>query len=128
MTLKTIVVSCDNIVYERFSLARFHKHQNKFHHIIKWYQKGKRHRHSVTLHTRTTLAQRPPEDLEQQTVKFHRFVITSRQRHGYSLSRIFNMDETPMRFELPPVALLNSAMIAYSFFTLARLISKYIPI
>ena len=42
-----------------------------------------------------------PEDLEQQTVKFHRFVITSRQRYGYSLSRIFNMDETPMWFKLP---------------------------
>lgn len=64
-----------------------------------WYQKWKR-RHSVSLRTKTTLAQRLPEDLEQQTVKFHRFVITSRQRHGYSLSRIFNMDETPMRFKL----------------------------
>ena len=53
-----------------------------------WYQKWKR-RHSVSLRTKTTLAQRLPEDLEQQTVKFHRFVITSRQRHGYSLSRIF---------------------------------------
>jgi len=39
--------------------------------------------------TKTTLAQCLPEDLEQQTVKFHRFVITSRQRHGYSLLRIF---------------------------------------
>ena len=53
-----------------------------------WYQKWKRH-HSVSLRTKTTLAKRLPEDLEQQTVKFHRFVITSRQRHGYSLSRIF---------------------------------------
>ena len=53
-----------------------------------WYQKWKR-RYSVSLRTKTTLAQRLPEDLEQQTVKFHRFVITSRQRHGYSLSRIF---------------------------------------
>ena len=53
-----------------------------------WYQKWKR-RHSVSLRTKTTLTQRLPEDLEQQTVKFHRFVITSRQRHGYSLSRIF---------------------------------------
>ena len=53
-----------------------------------WYQKWKR-RHSVSLCTKTTLVQRLPEDLEQQTVKFHRFVITSRQRHGYSLSRIF---------------------------------------
>ena len=53
-----------------------------------WYQKWKR-RYSVSLRTKTTLAERLPEDLEQQTVKFHRFVITSRQRHGYSLSRIF---------------------------------------
>ena len=53
-----------------------------------WYQKWKR-RHSVSLRTKTTLAQRLPGDLEQQSVKFHRFVITSRQRHGYSLSRIF---------------------------------------
>ena len=44
-----------------------------------WYQNWK-HRHSVSLHTKTTLAQRLPEDLdlELQTVKFHRFVITSR--------------------------------------------------
>ena len=53
-----------------------------------WYQKWKR-RYSVSLRTKTTLAERLPEDLEQQTIKFHRFVITSRQRHGYSLSRIF---------------------------------------
>ena len=53
-----------------------------------WYQKWKC-RHSVSLRIKTTLTQRLPEDLEQQTVKFHRFVITSRQRHGYSLSRIF---------------------------------------
>ena len=51
--------------------------------------------------TPKTLAQRLPEDLEQQTVKCYRFVITSRQRHGYFQTRIFNMDETPMWFELP---------------------------
>ena len=65
-----------------------------------WYQKWKR-RHSISLRTKTTLAQRLPNDLEEQTLKFHRFVIGARQRCGYSLARIFNMDETPMRFELP---------------------------
>ena len=30
VTLKTIVVSCDNIVYRRFSLASFHKCQSNF--------------------------------------------------------------------------------------------------
>ena len=65
-----------------------------------WYQKWKC-RHFISLRIETTVAQHLPEDLEHQKLTFHRFVITSRQRHGYSLSRIFNMDETPMRFELP---------------------------
>ena len=89
--------------------------------------------HSISLCTKTTLAQRLPEDLEQQTVKFHRFVITSRQRHGYSLSRIFNMDEIPMRFKLPFSRTLEFSGIITNdcilcFFTLARLISKYVSI
>ena len=32
---------------------------------------------------------------------FHRFVVRSRRRCEYPLSHIINMDETPMRFELP---------------------------
>ena len=65
-----------------------------------WYQNWKR-RHSVSLRAKTTLAQRLPDDMEEKVVQFHRFVIVARQRVGYPMSRIFNMDETPMRFELP---------------------------
>ena len=65
-----------------------------------WYQNWKK-RHAISFRTKTTLAQRLPQDLEEKTIQFHRFMIAARQRHGYSLSRIFNMDETPMRFELP---------------------------
>ena len=68
--------------------AKEFSEDSEFKASLGWYQKWKR-RHSVSLRTKTTLAQRLPEDLEQQTVKFHRFVITSRQRQGYSLSRIF---------------------------------------
>ena len=67
---------------------------------VGWYINWKR-RHSITTRTKTTLAQRLPNDLKEQTVKFHQFVIAARQRRGYPLSRIFNMDETPMRFEMP---------------------------
>ena len=49
-------------------------------------------RHSISLRTKTTL--------EEKTIQFHQFGITLRQRYGRSLSRLFNMDETPMRFEL----------------------------
>ena len=65
-----------------------------------WYQNWKR-RHSVSLRAKTTLAQRLPEDMEEKIVQFHRFIIAARQRAGYPLSRIYNMDETPMRFKLP---------------------------
>ena len=65
-----------------------------------WYQNWKK-RHAISFRTKTTLAQRLPQDLEEKTIQFHRFVIAARQHRGYSLSRIFNMDETPMRFELP---------------------------
>ena len=58
-------------------------------------------RHVMSFQTETTLAQRLPQDSEERTIQFHRFMIAARQCHGYLLSRIFNMDETPMRFELP---------------------------
>ena len=69
----------------------------------------------------------------KQSSSIHRFVITSRQRHGYSLSRIFNMDEIPMRFELPFSRTLEFSGIITNdcvlcFFTLARLIFKYVSI
>ena len=40
-------------------------------------------------------------DMEDKVVEFHRFVLRARQRCGYESSQILNMDETPMRFELP---------------------------
>ena len=68
--------------------------------FLGWYQNWKR-RHSVSLRAKTTLAQRLPEDMEEKIVQFHRFIIAASQRAGYPLSRIYNMDETPMRLELP---------------------------
>ena len=65
-----------------------------------WYSNWKRH-HSISMRTKTSLAQRLPADMEDKVVEFHRFVLRSRQRWGYNLSRILNMDKTPMRFELP---------------------------
>ena len=62
-----------------------------------WYSNWKR-RHSISMRAKTSLAQRLPADMED---KFDPFVLRSRQRWGYDLSRILNMDETPMRFELP---------------------------
>ena len=65
-----------------------------------WYNDWKR-RHSISIRTKTTLAQRLPANMEDEIVIFHQFVVRARRRCEYLLSHIINMDETPMRFELP---------------------------
>ena len=65
-----------------------------------WYNNWKRH-HTVSMRAKTTLAQRLQADMEEKIVQFHRFVLRAQRRHDYQLSHILNMDETPMRFELP---------------------------
>ena len=65
-----------------------------------WYNDWKR-RHSISMRTKTTLAQRLPADMEDKIVTFHRFVVRARRHCEYPLSHIIKMDETPMRFELP---------------------------
>ena len=53
------------------------------------------------MRAKTTLAQRLQADMEEKIVQFHRFVLRAQRRHDYQLSHNLDMDETPMRFELP---------------------------
>ena len=48
------------------------------------------------------MAQRLPADMEEKIVEFHWFVLRAQRRPDYQLSHIFDMNETPRRFE-PPV-------------------------
>ena len=86
--------------------AKEHADTSKFKASLGWYQNWK-HRHSVSMRTKTTLAQRLPNDMEEKIMEFHCFVIAARQRCNYPLFRIFNMDETPMRFELTSTRLVE---------------------
>ena len=66
-----------------------------------WYSNWKR-RHSISMRAKTSLAQRLPADMEDKVVEFHRFVLRSRQRWGYDLSRILNMVKTPCGLSCRP--------------------------
>lgn len=65
-----------------------------------WYQNWKQC-HPASFRAKKTLAQRLPDDMEETVVRFHPFVIAARTQVGYPLSHIINLDERPMRFELP---------------------------
>ena len=73
---------------------------------IGWYNNWKRH-HTVSMRAKTTLAQRLPADMEEKIVEFHRFVLRAQRRHDHQLSQILDIDETPMRFELPAIRTLE---------------------
>ena len=58
-------------------------------------------RHGVSTCYKTSLAQRLPKNAEIKVTNFHHFVIQQRQKHSCSLHNIINMDETPVRFDMP---------------------------
>ena len=58
-------------------------------------------RNNLVLRQKTKIAQKLPDDYEEKITNFHRFIIRQRQRFGYDLSFIGNMDETPVWFDMP---------------------------
>ena len=58
-------------------------------------------RYGLSLRQRTKLSQKLPRDLEAKIDSFVKFTLKLRRQHGYDLSQIGNMDETPMFFDLP---------------------------
>jgi len=57
-------------------------------------------RHNLVLRSRTTMAQRLPEDLEEKLKLFHEFIKARREEDDFEDKMIINMDETPMYFDL----------------------------
>ena len=58
-------------------------------------------RNKLVMRQKTKIAQKLPDDLDDKVVNFHTYVINLRKKHGYELSQIINMDETPMFFDMP---------------------------
>ena len=64
-------------------------------------------RHTLSTRQRTSIGQKLPKDFETKLTKFHSFVIRHRKQHNYSLADIYNMDETPLRFDMPATRTLH---------------------
>jgi Tc5 transposase DNA-binding domain len=57
-------------------------------------------RFNLSLRRRTKISQKLPEDTEQKLEEFRRFVIRLRVKFNFDLNSIFNMDETPVWFDM----------------------------
>jgi len=58
-------------------------------------------RHSLSIRRRTTIAQKLPEDYEEQLSNFQTYIINLRKKNNIDPSRLGNADQTPLTFDLP---------------------------
>jgi hypothetical protein len=57
-------------------------------------------RHKLAIRRRTKISQKLPEQLGEKLDNFRRFIIQLRIRKTYEMCNIFNMDETPVWFDM----------------------------
>ncbi|CAB4429578.1 unnamed protein product [Rhizophagus irregularis] len=57
-------------------------------------------RFGLSLRRRTKISQKLPEDLEEKLDEFRRYIIRLRTLYNFDLNSIFNMDETPVWFDM----------------------------
>ena len=66
-------------------------------------------RNQLSLRQRTKIAQKLPHELDEKVLSFQKYVIARRKFFEFPLSRIGNMDETPMFFYMPGTRTVNKA-------------------
>ena len=66
-----------------------------------WLQRWKK-RHHVSSRLCTSSNQKVPADFEEQLLHFRRNILRLCHRHMYALGQMLNMDQTMVRFDMPP--------------------------
>ncbi|CAG8708125.1 2113_t:CDS:2 [Cetraspora pellucida] len=77
---------------EKLAIANFKFSQHWLGHFLK--------RYDLSLHYKTNIAQKLPDNLENKLLKFQQFVICLNQKNNYPLDMIANMDEKPVWFDI----------------------------
>jgi hypothetical protein len=57
-------------------------------------------RFKLSQRRRTKISQKLPSQTEEALAKFHQFIIRLRTKKSFDLCNIFNMDETPVWFDM----------------------------
>ncbi|KAI8494007.1 hypothetical protein Bbelb_283540 [Branchiostoma belcheri] len=58
-------------------------------------------RYGLSNRRKTSAAQKLPEDLQDKVLSFQRRMIQLREQYDYPVCDVFNMDETPLTFDMP---------------------------
>jgi len=53
------------------------------------------------MHTKTTIAQKLPQEYERKIIEFHKYVINLRKKLCFEIGKLGNMDEVHLTFDVP---------------------------
>jgi len=65
-------------------------------------------RHDLSIHQRTTISPKLPENFEEKLQKFQAFIIAEGKKYKFKLSLIGNADQTPLTFDMPANSTVDS--------------------
>jgi hypothetical protein len=99
VTFVTIRLQMFEILKEPDMISRYGDLANNFMATFRWLTAFMK-RHNLALRRRTRISQKLPEQLEESLESFYRFVIRLRIKNSIELCNIFNMDETPVWFDM----------------------------
>ena len=87
------------ILREREMITLYGDLTNQFRMSNRWLYTFMR-RERLSLRRRTKVSQKLPQQIEESLKSFHRFITRLRIEKGYEMCNIFNMDETPVWFDM----------------------------
>ncbi|GET02369.1 pogo transposable element with KRAB domain [Rhizophagus clarus] len=104
---------------------------DEFQGTLSWIQSFMK-RFDLSLRRRTKISQKLPEDTDEKLENFKRFIIRLRSQYNFDLNSIYNMDETPIWFDMAGNMILIIKETKQCIFVLLVMIkidgSKYPPI
>jgi hypothetical protein len=65
-------------------------------------------RFGLSLRRRTKISQKMPEDTKQKLDEFKRFIIRLKAQFNFDLNNIFNIDKTPVWFDMAGNMMVNN--------------------
>jgi hypothetical protein len=65
-----------------------------------WCEKFMR-RNGLYMRTKTTIAQKLPDEYKRKIIECHKYVINVRKKLCFEIGQLGNMDEVPLTFDVP---------------------------
>ena len=73
--------------------------EHEFQGTLTWIQSFMK-RYNLSLRRKTKISQKLPEDTKEKLDEFRHYIIRLRSQYNFDLNSIFNMDETPVWFDM----------------------------